>query len=49
MLPLLDVLGLRARDSVGFTFIQLIVHVPLVLILLTVSASSLEFVPPVMH
>jgi short-chain fatty acids transporter len=48
MLPLLGVLGLRARDVVGFTFTQLIVHVPLVLILLTVLAGTLEFVPPAM-
>ncbi|HUB91105.1 MAG TPA: TIGR00366 family protein [Dyella sp.] len=31
MLPLLGILGLKARDVVGFTFMQLIVHVPLVL------------------
>ncbi|WP_027800686.1 short-chain fatty acid transporter [Paraburkholderia dilworthii] len=49
MLPLLGVLGLRARDIVGFTFTQLIVHVPLVLILLTVLARTLEFVPASMH
>jgi short-chain fatty acids transporter len=48
MLPLLGVLGLRARDVVGFTFTQLIVHIPLVLILLTVLAGTLEFVPPAM-
>src|SRR5690606_18657931 len=29
MLPLLGVLGLRARDVVGFTFLQLLVHIPL--------------------
>jgi short-chain fatty acids transporter len=40
MLPLLDVLALRARDIVGFPFIQLIVHVPLVPILLTVLARA---------
>ena len=34
MLPLLGVLGLRARDLVGFTFLQLLVHLPLVLLLL---------------
>ena len=34
MLPLLGVLGLRARDFVGFTFLQLLVHLPLVLLLL---------------
>ena len=34
MLPLLGILGLRARDIVGFTFLQLLVHLPLVLFLL---------------
>ena len=28
MLPLLGVLGLKARDIVGFTFLQLLVHLP---------------------
>ena len=31
MLPLLAVLGLRARDLVGFTFLQFIFHLPVVL------------------
>lgn len=34
MLPLLAVLGLRARDLVGFTFLQLLWHLPVVLLLL---------------
>ncbi|RAI33880.1 short-chain fatty acid transporter [Rhodoplanes serenus] len=34
MLPLLGVLGLKARDIVGFTFIQFLLHIPLVLFLL---------------
>ena len=34
MLPLLGVLGLKARDLVGFTFTQLIFHVPFILFLL---------------
>src|SRR6202162_221521 len=29
MLPMLGVLGLKARDIVGFTFLQLMVHAPL--------------------
>ena len=48
MLPLLGVLGLRARDIVGFTFLQLIVHVPLVLFLLWAFAFTLTYHPPVM-
>lgn len=48
MLPLLGILGLRARDIVGFTFLQLLVHVPLVLGLLWLLGLTLDYVPPVM-
>ena len=48
MLPLLGVLGLRARNIVGFTFLQLIVHLPLTLFLLWAFAFTLTYHPPVM-
>jgi short-chain fatty acids transporter len=48
MLPLLGVLGLKARDIVGFTFVQLIVHVPLVLLLLWIFGTTFTYHPPVM-
>lgn len=48
MLPLLGVLGLRARNIVGFTLLQLIVHLPLVLGLLWAFAFTLQYHPPVM-
>ncbi|HET6805672.1 MAG TPA: TIGR00366 family protein [Frateuria sp.] len=48
MLPLLGVLGLKAREVVGFTFIQLLVHVPLVLGLLWALGLTLAYVPPLM-
>ncbi len=48
MLPLLGVLGLRARDIVGFTFLQLLVHLPLVLFLLWALALTLQYHPPVL-
>ncbi|MFC5571168.1 short-chain fatty acid transporter [Lysobacter yangpyeongensis] len=48
MLPLLGVLGLKARDIVGFTFVQLLVHVPLVLGLLWLLGMTLEYRAPVM-
>ncbi|VFR44360.1 Short chain fatty acids transporter [plant metagenome] len=46
MLPLLGVLGLKARDLIGFTFVQLLVHIPLVLILLWGLGQTLAYVPP---
>ena len=47
MLPLLGVLGLRARDVVGFTSLQLMVHLPVVLFLLWLFAPTLTYHPPV--
>jgi short-chain fatty acids transporter len=47
MLPLLGVLGLKARDIVGFTFLQLVVHIPLVLMLLWAFGLTLGYHPPV--
>ncbi len=47
MLPLLGVLGLKARDIVGFTFLQLVVHLPVVLFLLWLLAGTLAYMPPV--
>ena len=46
MLPLLGVLGLKARDIVGFTFLQLLVHLPLVLFLLWALAYTLNITRP---
>ncbi|MEO6690114.1 MAG: TIGR00366 family protein, partial [Dokdonella sp.] len=48
MLPLLGILGLKARDIVGFTFVQLVVHLPLVLLLLWGLGLTLTYHPPVM-
>lgn len=48
MLPLLGVLGLKARELIGFSFVQLLVHVPLVLALLWALGSTLAYLPPVM-
>ncbi|KTS78863.1 Short chain fatty acid transporter [Pseudomonas oryzihabitans] len=47
MLPLLGVLGLKARDLVGFSFVQLLVHAPLVLVLLWLLGGTLAYLPPV--
>ena len=48
MLPLLGVLGLKARDLIGFSFVQLLVHTPLVLFLLWALGTTLTYVAPVM-
>jgi short-chain fatty acids transporter len=48
MLPLLGILGLKARDIVGFTFTQLLVHFPLVIFMLWILGGTLAYHPPVM-
>lgn len=47
MLPVLGVLGLKARDLIGFTFVQFAVHLPLVLFLLWALGATLPYHPPV--
>ena len=47
MLPVLGVLGLKARDIVGFTFMQFLIHTPVVLFLMWALAKTLPYIPPV--
>lgn len=46
MLPLLGILGLKARDIVGYSMLQFIVHVPLVLFLVWILNFTLAYEPP---
>ena len=48
MLPLLGILGIRAREIVGFSFVQLLFHAPLVLFLLWALGTTLTYSAPVM-
>jgi short-chain fatty acids transporter len=48
MLPVLGVLGLKARDLIGYTFVQFAINVPLVLIVLWLLGLTLIYHPPVM-
>jgi short-chain fatty acids transporter len=47
MLPLLGIIGLKARDIIGFSFMQFVVHLPLVLFLLWLLGLTLHYHPPV--
>jgi short-chain fatty acids transporter len=47
MVPLLAVLGLRARDIVGYTVTQLVVHAPLVIFMLWALGETLVYRPPI--
>jgi short-chain fatty acids transporter len=47
MLPLVGILGLKARDIVGYSMLQFAVHVPLVLFLVWALNFTLQYSPPV--
>ena len=49
MLPILGLLGLRARDLIGFTFVQFVINLPLVLALLWVLGATLDYQPPIIQ
>jgi short-chain fatty acids transporter len=46
--PVLGVLGLKARDLIGYTFVQFLVHLPVVLLLLWLLGRTLSYHAPVM-
>jgi short-chain fatty acids transporter len=45
MLPLVGILGLKARDIVGYSMLQFAVHVPVVLFLVWALNYTLHYVP----
>lgn len=49
MLPLLGILGLKARDIVGYSTLQFVVHVPVVLFLVWILNYTLEYLAPVLR
>ncbi len=47
MLPILGIMGLRARDLIGFTFGQVAINLPLVLVLFWLLGMTLTYHAPV--
>jgi short-chain fatty acids transporter len=46
MLPLLGIVGLKAKDISGFTALQFVVHLPIALLLGSVLMSTFTYIPP---
>lgn len=49
MLPLLGILGLKSKDIIGYTAMQFIIHLPLVLLLAVVLMGTFAYHPPFLH
>jgi short-chain fatty acids transporter len=47
MLPLLGILHMRARDLVGYSVLQMFIHIPIVFFLCWFFAQYIPFIPPV--
>ena len=47
MLPLLGILRLKARDLVGYTVLQMFLHVPIVFFLCWFFARYIAYIPPI--
>jgi len=46
MLPLMGILNVKARDLAGYSILQLLFHIPIVLLLCWLLAWTLPYVPP---
>src|SRR5689334_3690745 len=46
MLPLMGILNVRARDLAGYSILQLMFHLPAVLLLCWLFAQTLPYIPP---
>jgi short-chain fatty acids transporter len=46
MLPLMGILNVRARDLAGYSILQLLFHVPVVIFLCWLFAQTLPYLPP---
>ena len=47
MLPLLGILGVKAKDLAGYSILQLIFHAPVVLFLVWILAKTMPYVAPI--
>ena len=47
MLPLLGILKLKARDLVGYTVLQMLIHIPIVFFLCWLFARYMAYIPPI--
>lgn len=48
MLPLMGILNVKARDLAGYSILQLIFHIPIVLFFCWLFAQTLAYIPPQM-
>ncbi|MDR3669491.1 MAG: TIGR00366 family protein [Holophaga sp.] len=49
MLPLMGLTGVKARDLAGYSTLQMIFHVPVVLVMLWLLGMTLPYVAPIMN
>jgi short-chain fatty acids transporter len=46
MLPLMGIMGVKARDLAGYSILQLVFHLPVVIFMVWILAKTVPYVPP---
>jgi short-chain fatty acids transporter len=47
MLPLMGVMGVKARDLAGYSILQLVFHLPVVIFMVWLLAKTVPYIPPI--
>lgn len=47
MLPLMGIMGVKARDLAGYSILQLVFHLPVVIFMVWILAKTVSYIPPV--
>ena len=47
MLPLMGVMGVKARDLAGYSILQLVFHLPVVIFMVWILAKTVPYIPPI--
>lgn len=47
MLPLMGIMGVKARDLAGYSILQLLFHLPVVIFMVWILAKTVPYIPPI--
>lgn len=47
MLPLMGIMGVKARDLAGYSILQLVFHLPVVIFMVWLLAKTVPYIPPI--
>ena len=48
MLPLMGIMGVKARDLAGFSILQLVFHLPVIIFMVWILAKTILYIPAIL-